>query len=385
MDDNEVHRSIMSILRLSLVSSMCRSAEAEAVPETVDALKDLVSAAASACVASASGGEVPKLRPFRPGSGAERVELFFERFLHVLIGLEERSAEKLERWLAGEVEVTEQEDVEVSGGGNGAEVGRGGEGRSEDGKVGNDVDVRMGESSAQTKKEEAGEEGSTRTDASAGVEANMRDNLSREDEPSADGADRSTVSGGGEKDAEEEGMQGGDADTTREDGEEKEGAKDGEKVDADDQSEVKEEEEKKDDDKEAADQEHASGGRGRGRGRGRGGGGRGRGGRGRGRGRWGNLQPRKVQPELDEKLQDAMIDVVKAAENNIAIGVRPATSLFAFPDPVQVRFGFVLESDCMSSCLRPSRPGPERPPSGGLQSNRATLQCTDFRACRFKG
>ena len=321
MDDSEVHKSIMSILRLSLFSSMCRSAESEGVQETVDALKDMVSAAAAACVASASGGKVPKLRPFRPGSGAERVELFFERFLHVFMGLEERSAEKLKRWLAGEVDVFE-EDIEVSGGAKGAETGSGGEGMSEQCKV-TDADVSM-DAAALTKVEDAEEDVPMKKEASGDGDSDRVEGVARDQENAAaskgETNDGSMVSDSGNKDGSEEGLQVADGEVTREvlvtGDEDKDGVmKDGEKVEgeADDEAEVKEEvkeqEEKKEDEKEASQQESASTARGRGRGRGRGG--RGRGGRGRGRGRWGHLQPRKVQAELDEELQEAMMQVVK--------------------------------------------------------------------------
>jgi hypothetical protein len=52
-----LHRSILSILRLSLVSSMLRTAEREGRNEEVEALKETIAAATAACVASSAGGE----------------------------------------------------------------------------------------------------------------------------------------------------------------------------------------------------------------------------------------------------------------------------------------------------------------------------------------
>ena len=77
----------MSILRLSLLASMSRSAEKEGGIEAhasssscAESFKDLLAAAAGACIESASEtAQESILKPFRKGSGAERVEVLFQR------------------------------------------------------------------------------------------------------------------------------------------------------------------------------------------------------------------------------------------------------------------------------------------------------------------
>ena len=112
MMDDQVHQSIMAILRLSLLSSMSRSAEKEGGQEAADAFKDLVAAAAGACVATASDtGQEAVLKPFRQGSGAERVDFFFQRVLHVFLGLRERSMEDLVHWMSAKEDDAAQADA----------------------------------------------------------------------------------------------------------------------------------------------------------------------------------------------------------------------------------------------------------------------------------
>jgi len=379
-DDEDVHKSILAILRLSLVSSMSRCADKDSahepvhplketnpgVKDTSHELKDVVTAAAMACVESASGGTLPKLEtPFKKGSGAERVEMFFEQFLHVFMGLRERTGEDFRKWfddkdkeeeIAPEVVMTEgegtKEDDEktmdgTEKGDSGDEVMCEGVGGKEAGaggkKVEGDVSVEGAEAKTVGRGGEAETEGVKAGEKGVGGHVKMESGGDARDAVSEEGVGVQKVAhgqegekGGGregstgvekvgegedEKNVEDTGVQkswGGEGDKDGEKEGEKEGGEDGEEKSGA-ESVVKEDEEKKE---EVVDEvvERV------GRGRGRGGRGRGRGSRGRGRGRWGKIQEvRKPQAELCAELQEAMQLCVKTASDNICIGIRPGT------------------------------------------------------------
>jgi len=383
-DDEDVHKSILAILRLSLVSSMSRCADKDSAhscaaepvhplketnPGVKDAsheLKDLVTAAAMACVESASGGTLPKLEtPFKKGSGAERVEMFFEQFLHVFMGLRERTGEDFRKWfddkdkeeeIAPEVVMTEgegtKEDDEKTM--DGTEKGDSGDeglcegvGGKEAGAVGKKVEVDVSFEGAEAKT--VGRRGGAETEGVKAGEKGVGGHVKMESGGDARGAvseefvgvqkvahgqegekgggrEGSTVvekvgEGEDEKNVEDTGVQkswGGEGDKDGEKEGEKEGGEDGEEKSGA-ESVVKEDEEKKEEVVEEVVERV-------GRGRGRGGRGRGRGSRGRGRGRWGKIQEvRKPQAELCAELQEAMQLCVKTASDNICIGIRPGT------------------------------------------------------------
>ena len=312
LDDDDVHRSILCILHLSIAASLSRTAEREGGPEAAadDGLKEFIAAAAAACVASASeGGPDAGLKAsdlaalctrFRKGSGAYRVIAFFEKFVHVFLGLETRCDGDIVAWLR---QTVEEDKVLV-------------------------VPAEKEAAEGEVKRKSGGDgEGQPGAEPVAGAldEAYARDpNVEGEIEGSAQ-----TGFGG----------QGGILEPTKEEGE---GAK---------KEDVKEE---MLDDKGVV---ATTTGRGRGS-RGRGGRRGGRwGGRARGRGRWGHLLPAKKAPDLSAELVEAMAAVVSEAETHICNGVKPAMSAFAFSEPTCVFEPTVVDEDSSSDDAHVS-PGP---------------------------
>jgi hypothetical protein len=77
-----------------------------------------MAAEAAGCMASASAGasdQVPHRKKFPKNSGAARIVAFFERFLHVFLGLQARRSGDLLKWL-GEEEEEEVAKNEAAGG-----------------------------------------------------------------------------------------------------------------------------------------------------------------------------------------------------------------------------------------------------------------------------